>query len=319
MKILITGGSGFIGSNVAEAYLSAGHEVVVADNLSSDSAACLPSDVRLYPISIESPDFGNLLKLEQPDVINHHAAQKSVPMSVENPMLDARINALGLLNVLEAAVQHNVRKIIYISSGGALAGDAPVIPTDESYIPKMISPYAIHKYLGEQYLHFYSVTHGLEYTVLRYANVYGPRQIADGECGVVPIFMNNLLSNQPCTLFAYANQPRGTTRDYVYVKDVCAANVAALTKANQAVLNIGTGIEVDTETVYEELAQLIGRELPLIRRPERVGDVQRSALDCRKAAELLDWKPTTPLRDGLRETLAWLEDSRRKPSAEAHR
>ncbi|EPZ43060.1 NAD-dependent epimerase/dehydratase family protein [Alicyclobacillus acidoterrestris] len=306
MKILVTGGAGFIGSHVVNAYIEAGHEVVVIDNLSSGSKDRIHPKAKFYFMDIRSASLPQVFTLEKPDVVNHHAAQKSVPKSVEDPRLDADYNVTGLLNLLECCRHHDVKKFIFISSGGALAGDAPMIPTDESVNPVMISPYAIHKYVGEKYLHFYRVTYNLRYTVLRYANVYGPNQIADGECGVIPIFMNNILADQPSTLFAYADEPRGTTRDYVYVKDVAEANVLALTAADDEILNIGSGDGIHTADVYHLIARIAGSNAPLHRAPERVGDVRRSVLDCTRAKQVLGWQPRTSLETGIQTTLDWL-------------
>lgn len=307
MKILVTGGAGFIGSHVVNAYLEAGHEVVVIDNLSSGQKNRLSSDARLYTLDIRSKDVAEVIAKEKPDVVNHHAAQKSVPKSVSDPIYDAEFNVIGLLNILEACRANGVKKFIFISSGGALAGDADVIPTPENVSPVMISPYAIHKFLGEKYLHFYHVTYGLTYTVLRYANVYGPNQIADGECGVIPIFMNNILADNPSTLFAYPSQPRGTTRDYVFVRDAAKANVLALTEGNNDVLNIGSGTEIHTEDVYHLISNIAGKNVPLHRESERIGDVKRSVLDCTRANERLGWSPQVSLESGIKETLSWLK------------
>ncbi|MFB5191678.1 NAD-dependent epimerase/dehydratase family protein [Alicyclobacillus fastidiosus] len=310
MKILITGGAGFIGSHVVNAYIEAGHEVVVIDNLSSGTESRVHPKAKFYQMDIRSDELEAVFARERPDVVNHHAAQKSVPKSVEDPRYDAEFNVMGLLNLLECCRKHGVHKFIFISSGGALAGDAPVIPTDENVNPVMISPYAIHKYVGEKYLHFYRVTYNLHYTVLRYANVYGPNQIADGECGVIPIFMNNILSEKPSTVFAYADQPRGTTRDYVYVEDVAEANILALTGANDEILNIGSGDEIHTEDVYHLIARIAGSTLPLHHASERVGDVRRSVLDCTKAKEVLGWTAKTSLEEGVKKTLDWLKSER---------
>jgi UDP-glucose 4-epimerase len=300
LKILVTGGAGFIGSNVVDAYIREGHDVVVVDNLSSGKKENVHPDAAFYLMDIRSDDLRKVFDIERPDVVNHHAAQKSVPKSVEDPVFDAELNVVGLLNVLNQCVAFDVKKVIFISSGGALAGDADVIPTDEEHVSDMISPYAISKYVGEKYLHFYAVTYGLTYVSLRYANVYGPRQVAEGESGVVPIFMENFFQNRPSELYAYADQPRGTTRDYVYVDDVARANVLALTKGRNVPINIGTGVEMHIEDIYRQMQEVLGHDLPLIRKKERVGDVRRSCLDCTRAKDVLGWEAEVSFKEGIR-------------------
>lgn len=306
LKILVTGGAGFIGSNVVDAYINEGHDVVIVDNLSSGKTGNMNPKATFYQVDIRSDELDHVFETEKPDVVNHHAAQKSVPDSVKDPIHDADINVMGLLNVLERSIQHGVEKVIFVSSGGALAGDADVIPTDETSLPEMISPYAISKYVSEKYLHFYAVTHDLKYTVLRYANVYGPRQIADGECGVVPIFFDNYFANRPSQLFAYADMPKGTTRDYVYVEDVARANVLALTKGKNVVLNIGSGIERYIADIYHDMQAVIGHDLPLHRQSERVGDVRRSCLDCTRAQDVLGWEAEVDFKAGIRKLYDYL-------------
>ncbi|MGB8956001.1 MAG: NAD-dependent epimerase/dehydratase family protein [Tumebacillaceae bacterium] len=305
MKIIVTGGAGFIGSQVTDAYIAAGHEVIVVDDLSTGKRENLNPQAKFYQLDISAPELEEVFRTERPDVVNHHAAQKSVPKSVEDPVLDASINVIGLLNVLNLCVKYEVKRFIGVSSGGALAGENAPIPTKETDEPSLISPYAISKYVGEKYLNFYSLTHGLTYVGLRYANVYGPRQVAEGECGVIPIFMDNLLADQPSSLFAYADMPRGTTRDYVHVTDIARANVLALTKGDNEVLNIGAGVELYIEDIYYEVEKAFGKQIPLIRKSERVGDIKRSALDASKAKALLGWEPQIGLEEGLKHTLAW--------------
>ncbi|MFD1675329.1 NAD-dependent epimerase/dehydratase family protein [Alicyclobacillus fodiniaquatilis] len=306
MKILVTGGAGFIGSNVVDAYIAAGHEVVVVDHAGCKTENVHPK-AKLYLVDIRSAELEHVFAIERPDIVNHHAAQKSVPRSVEDPKLDADINILGLLNLLENSVRHDVQKVIFVSSGGALAGDAAVIPTPENIEPVMISPYAISKYVSEKYLYFYFVTHGIRYTSLRYANVYGPRQVPEGESGVIPIFMNNLLQRRESTLFAYPDMPKGTTRDYVYVEDVAHANVLALTGGDNQILNIGSGIELYIEDIYHQMEDVVDIHIPLKHASERVGDVRRSVLDCRLAREVLGWEPRVDLKEGLRRTYEYYQ------------
>ncbi|WP_028595310.1 NAD-dependent epimerase/dehydratase family protein [Paenibacillus assamensis] len=307
MKILVTGGAGFIGSNIVDSYIEAGHDVIVVDDLSSGCIENINSKARFYQVDIQSTEIVKIIEEERPNIINHHAAQKSVPKSVDDPILDANINVIGLLNLLNAAVSAQVSKIIFASSGGALSGNTDVIPTSENCEPSLISPYAITKYISEKYLHFYQITYGLNYTVLRYSNVYGPRQNADGECGVVPIFMNNILNNNQSYLFTYEDMPLGTTRDYVYVADVCKANISALENGDNNIFNIGTGKEISISEIYNIILDMSSRsELPLIRKAERKGDVRRSALCSKKANKDLKWEASTSLHQGIRETFSFL-------------
>lgn len=310
MKILVTGGAGFIGSNVVDGYIKEGHEVVIVDDLSSGRLENINPKAKFYLADIRSKEMKKIFEIEKPDIVNHHAAQKSVVKSVEDPLLDADINIKGLLNLLELCVKYNVKKVIFSSSGGALVGDAKIIPTDETYEPVMISPYAINKYSGEKYLSYYAKIHGLKYTVLRYANVYGPRQIADGECGVIPIFMNNLIDNKPSKLFAYSDMPKGTTRDYVYVGDVAKANIKAINKGDNEMIHIGMEKELYIEDIYYEIEKVIGKTIPLIREKERIGDVKRSVLDCSKARRLLGWTGSVELSEGLKLTYEYIKENK---------
>jgi UDP-glucose 4-epimerase len=305
MKVLVTGGAGFIGSNVVDNYLKAGHQVVVVDNLSSGRMENLNPQAKFYLLDIRSPELEQVFAIEKPEAVAHLAAQKSVPHSVEDPILDAEINIIGLLNLLKCSVKYKIAKFVFISTGGALYGDAAEVPTQEDCPPQMVSPYAITKYTSEKYLFFYQWLSGLKYTVLRLANVYGPRQIPEGECGVVPIFMSNLLAGKPSKLFAYSDMPRGTTRDYVFVEDVCGAAVLALTKGEGEAFNIGSGRETATAELYEMLQKEMGTALALVNAGERQGDVRRSVLDCAKAKTGLGWQPQFTLEEGLKKTVEY--------------
>ena len=208
MKVLITGGAGFIGSHVADAYVNAGHEVIIVDNLSTGSTKNIPKKAKFYLLDIGAQELDKVFELEKPEIVDHHAAQISVTVSTRDPIQDAKINALGLLNLLETSVRHSIKKFIFISTGGAIYGDTEIMPTPEDHPSQPISPYGIHKYLGEQYLRFYAEQHGLKYTVLRYSNVYGPRQNPLGEAGVVSIFINSLLGER---LLRYFPTPKSRT------------------------------------------------------------------------------------------------------------
>ena len=313
MKIMITGGAGFIASNVVDGYIAAGHEVIVIDNLFSGKRENLNPRAKFYETDIRSDEMGRIMNQERPDILNHHAAQISVPASVEDPFLDADINIRGFINLLENAVKYHIKKCIFISSGGAIYGEASQYPTSESYLPKPLSPYAISKFVSEHYLYYYRHQYGLAYTILRYANIYGPRQIPHGEAGVVAIFMNNLCRNRPSNLYHFPDDKRGMIRDYCYVGDVVKANIIALTKGDNDFFNIGTGVETKTQDLYEMIYDAVKElrpELPeglfkLQRCEARAGDVRKSCLVVEKAADTLGWTPETDLKKGIRSTLEW--------------
>ena len=316
MKILVTGGAGFIGSNVVDGYIQSGHQVVVVDDLSTGKKANVNPEARFYQMDIRSHEIDALMEKERPDILNHHAAQMSVPISVDDPLLDADINIKGLLNLLQNAIKHKVKKIIFISSGGAIYGEASQYPTSEDYPPRPLSPYAISKFTSEYYLAYYRHQYGLDYTILRYANVYGPRQIPHGEAGVVAIFMNNLLNNKPSILNHFPEDDEGMIRDYCYVGDVVKANLNALTRGDSDFYNIGTGHGTKTLGLYQviyEAAKKIRPEIPgelstPSRQQARPGDISRSCLVIGKAYDLLGWKPETNLKEGIRLTLKWRSD-----------
>jgi len=312
MKILITGGAGFIGSHVADACLEAGHQVVVVDDLSSGNLANLNPAVKFYQLDIRNPALDEVFAAEKPDVVNHHAAQISVPRSVTEPLLDAQINILGLVNVLENCVKHHIKKVIFISTGGAIYGEAEEYPTTEDYPPQPLSVYAINKFAGENYFRFYRHQYGLEYTVLRYANVFGPRQIAQGEAGVVSIFVEKLLQDSAPTIYAYPDDPEGMIRDYVYVKDVVRANLAVLDRGSNEVFNIGTCEETTTSQLYKTILWQLGKKIQPLKGPARKGDLRRSMLDNSKAFKELGWSPIYSLEDGIRETVTWFKARKEK-------
>ncbi|MBN1830880.1 MAG: NAD-dependent epimerase/dehydratase family protein [Deltaproteobacteria bacterium] len=313
MKIMVSGGAGFIGSNVVDAYIRAGHQVAVVDDLSNGKKENVHPKACFYEKDIRSEEMDGIFELERPDVLNHHAAQISVPASVSDPLLDADINIKGFLNLLEKAVKYRVKKCIFISSGGAIYGEADEYPTSEAYPPKPLSPYAVAKLASEYYLAYYKHQYGLSFTTLRYANVYGPRQIPHGEAGVVAIFMNNLLNRKPCTLNHFPEDPKGMIRDYCYVGDVTEASLLALSKGNDDFFNIGTGIETKTLELYRVIYEAVREIYPGL--PEelampgtalaRPGDVTRSCLKIEKAENGLGWSPKIDLREGIRKTLKW--------------
>jgi len=313
MKILVTGGAGFIGSNVADGFLKEGHQVVVVDNLYSGKMENLNPAVKFYKEDVRSSEIEGIIAAERPDIINHHAAQMSVPASVEDPIFDADVNVKGILNLLQNAVKYKVGKFIFISSGGAVYGDAKEYPTSEKYAPVPLSPYAITKFVSEYYLNYYRHQFGLKYTILRYANVYGPRQIPHGEAGVVAIFMSNLWSAKGSNLYHFQDDDLGMIRDYCYVGDIVKANIRALTTGENDFFNIGTGIETRTQELYDVIFKAVKEKRPelpdelskLTKFASRAGDIPRSCLVAKKAKDLLGWTPETNLASGIRSTLNW--------------
>ena len=303
MKILVTGGAGFIGSNVVDEYVDLGHEVIVVDDLSTGFKHNVNLKAKFYQIDIRSKELEKVFRAENPDIINHHAAQISVPVSVQDPEFDADVNVKGFLNILQNCVKYKVKKVIFISSGGAVYGEAEEYPTSEKYDPKPLSPYAINKLIAEKYLYFYHHQYGLNYTVLRYANVYGPRQIPHGEAGVVSIFITNFRDDITSHLYAFPGELDGMVRDYVFVKDVVHANVIALEKGNLEAFNIGTGLETTTGKLYCEISKQMNINIDPIRGDARAGDIRRSCLNIEKAGSILNWKPEYSLEEGIKQTI----------------
>jgi UDP-glucose 4-epimerase len=314
MRALVTGGAGFIGSNLVDRLLAEGHEVDVVDDLSSGSMANLaearanPGHVfKLHRVDIRDAAVADLIERRRPEVVFHLAAQIDVRVSVADPALDAMINVVGLLNVLEGARRAGARKVVFASSGGTIYGapEGPDLPVKESYPQQPISPYGVSKKVAADYLHVYRELHQLEFTALALANVYGPRQDPHGEAGVVAIFAGKLLEGEPCTIFGDGEQ----TRDYVFVDDVVDAFVRAADKGSGLVLNIGTGVETSVNELYGTMARVAGVDRAAVLAPPRGGEVPRSALDAGRAGIHLGWKPWTDLPTG---TAAVLDFFRRR-------
>lgn len=301
MKVLVTGGAGFIGSHLADAYLEAGYQVAVVDNLSSGRLENVDPRANFHQVDIRDAGLASVLAAEKPDLVNHHAAQIDVRRAVEAPGLDVDVNVLGTINLLGQCVRFGVRKVVFASTGGAIYGDVETMPADEGHPVRPLSPYGIDKYVGEHYLRFYRETHGLEFAALRYANVYGPRQDPHGEAGVVAIFARAMLDGQTPTIFGDGEQ----VRDFVYVGDVVQANLLAAQRDTPEPINIGTGAPTSINQVYHHLAQIVGHSHDPKYAPGKAGDVRRSALGCARARQVLGWQAETPLEDGLRQTVAW--------------
>ncbi len=299
MRVLVTGGAGFIGSHVSEALLVRGHEVTVVDDLSSGKRGNVPEGADFHEADVRT-GCAEIFRSFRPDALCHLAAQMDVRRSVREPDFDADVNVLGTVRLLESCVAHGVGKVVFASTGGAVYGEQNEFPAPENHPQYPVSPYGVSKLAGERYLHYYRAQHGLPYAALRYANVYGPRQDPHGEAGVVAIFSGNLAEGQPSTIFGTGEQ----TRDYVYVGDVARANVLALEgDAPDGAYNIGTGIETSVTELYERMRRLSGRDVAAERGPAKPGEQSRSSVDPTKAARELGWKPETDLASGLERTL----------------
>ncbi|NIM02829.1 NAD-dependent epimerase/dehydratase family protein [bacterium] len=298
MKILVTGGAGFIGSNVVDAYIDKGYEVVVVDDLSSGKKENLNKKAKFYKLDICDKALEEAFE-EGIDIVNHHAAQVDVRRSIADPAVDARINIEGSLNILENCRKYNIKKIIFASSGGVIYGECGSVPPNEDSPTSPISPYGISKYAMECYLSSYEKIYGLRYTALRYGNVYGPRQDPYGEAGVVAIFSRKMLNNEEVDIFGDGEQ----VRDYVYVGDVVKANILCLENGNNEIFNIGTGKCTSVNQLFSEMKQLTHYSKEAVYKPRRAGELIRSSLDVGKAEKKLGWKEEVNLTQGLKKTI----------------
>ena len=302
MKVLVTGGAGFIGSHVVDVLVESGYDVIVIDNLSNGKKENVNKKAKFYKEDITSKTLKLVFKKEKPDFVSHQAAQINVRHSIKNPVFDAENNILGSINLLELCKDFSVKKVVYASSGGAIYGNPEYLPCDEKHPIKPISPYGVSKFAVELFLNYYYQTFGLSYCALRYSNVYGPRQDPNGEAGVVAIFTNNLLNNKQCIINGDGKQ----TRDFVYVKDVAKVNLLALEKKCKAcALNIGSGEETSINELYKKISGLVGSNKPCVHGPEIKGEVNRIYLDIKMAEKGLGWKPEFDLDKGLKETSGW--------------
>ena len=301
MRILVTGGAGFIGSHVAEAYLRAGHHVAVVDALLGGGRDRTPRGAAFYRVDIRDPELGGVFAEERPDVVSHHAAQANLRRSLEDPVADAEINVLGTLRVLELCVRHRVKQLVFASTAGALYGEPRSIPVDEDHPILPTSPYGFHKYLGEQYIGYYRRVHGLETAVLRYGNVYGPRQDPSTEAGVIAIFTQAMLAGRRPVIFGDGTQ----VRDFVYVGDVADANLRVLGRSIADPLHLGTGVGTSVNELAARLRVLTGATVEPAHGAAIPGEVHRIVLSVARAAAVLGWRATVPLEEGLRRTVEW--------------
>lgn len=315
MRVLITGGAGFIGAGLVERLLAEGEEVDVLDDLSTGSLANLAEAraagegrLSFHTVDVRHPGVVDLIAKRQPEVIFHLAAQADVRVSVANPVFDAEVNIIGSLNLCEGALAAGTRKVVFAGSGGTLYGVPGALPVREDHPQRPISPYGVAKKAVGDYLHYYREVHGLDYTVLALANVYGPRQDPHGEAGVVAIFAGKLLERQAPTIYGDGEQ----TRDFVYVDDVVDAFARARVAGDGVVGNVGTGVETSVNELFALMARLTRFKDPPVYAPARPGELRQSALDPALLGRVLTWKPATSLEDGMRKTLAWFR-SRRAP------
>ena len=304
MKILITGGAGFIGSSIAESYLASGHNVSVVDDLSTGRRENLPMGVRFFQVNItDNTSLERVFAEIRPDVVSHHAAQMDIRRSMRQPLLDAEVNIVGSLSVLELCVRYKVQKLIFASSGGAIYGEPQILPATETTPEIPISHYGVTKLSVERYLYVYHFLYGLNYVALRYANVYGPRQNPHGEAGVVAIFAGQMLRGETCTIFGDGSK----TRDYIFIEDIVHANLRALESCECGVFNVGCGIGVTDYEIFNVIRQVVGATQEPIFAPHRSGEVQHIALDASAASSVLGWKSKIGLVEGIRKTVAHLK------------
>ena len=308
MRILVTGGAGFIGSHVADGFLAQGAEVGVFDNLSSGRREFVPRAARFFEGDLTHPgDVEQCVAEFRPDVVDHHAAQIDVRHSVTDPIHDANTNLLGTLALLQACTRHGVRKVIYASTGGAIYGEGRSLPATEDHPVNPEAPYGASKHAVEHYLYLWKLLHRLDYTVLRYPNVYGPRQNPHGEAGVNAIFIGLMLDGKRPKIFGDGSQ----VRDYLYVGDVVEGNRLALERASGEILNLGTGVGTSVIDIVRELNAILGTDLQPIHEAARPGEVQRIYLDATRAKQSLGWSPRVSFHDGLRHTVEWFQSERK--------
>jgi UDP-glucose 4-epimerase len=304
LKILVTGGAGFIASHITDAYINAGHTVTIIDDLSMGVIENINPKAKFFQHDIRSKEVENIFEEEKFDIVSHHAAQMDVRKSVDDPMFDASVNIIGVLNLLENCKKYAVKKVIFSSTGGAIYGEQDYFPADENHPVRPLSPYGITKLATEKYLFYYEQVFGLPYVVLRYANVYGPRQNPHGEAGVIAIFAQKMLEGgQP-----QINGDGKQTRDYVFVGDVVRANLLALSYGKSDIFNIGTGIETDVNALFQNIRALANSKCKELHAPAKKGEQLRSVLDTKKIKTILNWSPQVELEEGLKLTVEFFKN-----------
>jgi UDP-glucose 4-epimerase len=304
VKILVTGAAGFIASHVADAYVNAGHEVVIVDDLSRGAKRNVDPKCRFYQCDIRDREaIEKIFLSERPMIVNHHAAQMDVRRGVREPLFDAQVNILGSLNLIEAAVGHGAKRFIYAATAGAGYGEPRQMPVAEDYPINPITPYGISKHTVEHYLFTFRFLYGLEYVVLRYGNVYGPRQSSQGEAGVFAIFSEQMLAGIQPVIYGDGNK----IRDYVYISDVVAANIAALERGGNEIFNIGSGVETTDLEVFQIVRRLLGKQVEPKYVARRAGEIDNICLDISKAKSLLQWEPRVNLSEGASMTVTYFQ------------
>ena len=305
MRVMVTGGAGFIGSHVVDRFVEAGHEVVVVDDLSTGRESNLNPKAKFVRLDLRDPDLARVFEAERPEIVDHHAAQIDVRKSVLDPVFDADVNVRGGLNLLECARRYGARRIVYASTGGAVYGEPEYLPCDEDHPINPICPYGASKHIIEHYLFMYRALYGLEYTVLRYPNVYGPRQDPYGEAGVVAIFTGRMLRGQPVTINGSGEQER----DFVFVGDCARANLTAAEDGRGGIFNLGWGYGTNINQIFRELKAIIAHTDEPNYGPARPGETYKIYLDASRAREQLGWEPTVSLTDGLSQTVDYFRQA----------
>lgn len=303
MKILVTGGAGFIGSHIVDRLIEEEHQVIVVDNLSVGKRKNINKKARFYKMDILSSRVEKVFRKERPDILSHYAAQIDVRKSVEDPKFDASINILGTINLLENCVKYGVKKVIFASSGGAIYGEQEAFPALETHPTRPLSPYGISKLTIEHYLYYYKVTGGVDFVSLRYANIYGPRQDPYGEAGVVAIFTQKMLNGEQPIINGTGKQ----TRDFVYVEDAVEAHMAVLQGNASGVFNVGTGQETSVNQLFRFLSELTKSNVKEVHGPEKKGEQQRSCLDYSHIHKTVEWESRMSLLEGLEKTVEYFK------------